>query len=99
MNVFHTYIIPQGLITQALAKCKDVEGLFGLNGMFITPLSPSGTLPATHYVSSGWFSQEELIYLDSQLPRVFEESNGTFNGQPENVFEMFSRLGLKMVQV
>lgn len=76
-NVFATYIIPQGLITQARSKVTGVEGFPGLAGMFITPVikkNDPDNAPTTHWISSGWMSQEEVDYLNSQLPGPFESS-------------------------
>lgn len=99
MHVFHTYIIPNGLVVSARAKVTGVEHLPGIAGMFTAALSSTGNLPATHYASSGWMSPEEVAYLDANLPRAFDESDGTFNGEPEGVHQMITRLGLKLINI
>ena len=51
MNVLRTIIVPAALVENAkkLGSYVDAHG----EGMFTTALSPSGNLPATHYISSG----------------------------------------------
>ena len=87
-----TIIIPSGQVTALQNKLKN-ELHPGLDGMFTTPLSASGNLPATHYVSSGWLSQEESDFLNEQLPKPFQG-----NSEGEGSHEMFSRVGLQMVR-
>lgn len=55
-TVFLTMIVPAALapLARALAAGLSPAGA----GMFVVPLSPTGELPATHYVSSGGIQQE-----------------------------------------
>lgn len=110
--VFRTYIITSGNLTAAKAKleAKGQEGNFlypGLPGHFTTALSGNGQTPATRYASSGLFSPEEAAYLDAELPKSVDISDGTLTttddlGNPvviaEGPHELFKRLGLKMIQ-
>jgi hypothetical protein len=45
----------------------DAQAALG-EGFFVAPLSSDGSLPATHYVSSGWF-------LDSELELICNEAS------------------------
>ena len=52
-----TIIVPDAVVLPARMACEHLAGAGG-SGMFTTPLSSTGELPATHYISSG------LIELD-----------------------------------
>lgn len=108
--VFRTYLITAGNLAAAKAKleAKGQDGRFlypGLPGHFATELSGTGALPATRHAASGLFSPEEATYLDAQLPRSVDISDGTLtttvDGQSvtvaEGPHEMFARLGLKII--
>lgn len=96
--------------TRAKLGAKGQDGRFlmpGLPGSFTTPLSATGNLPATRYASSGWYSEEEAAYLEAELPRSVDISDGTYtyvdeHGNTVTVQEdahaFFARLGLKMIQ-
>lgn len=51
-----TIIVPAPYAAAASAACEHLAGAGG-TGMFTTPLSPTGELPATHYISSGLIEQ------------------------------------------
>lgn len=55
-NVLTTIIVPEESveIARRIASEAAVTG----NGMFITGLSPTGELPATHFISSGLIATE-----------------------------------------
>lgn len=93
-NIEVTYIVPAGLLAQALAKC-NTELHPGLLGMFTTPVirktDADGANP-THYITSGWLSEEEVAYLNAQLPGPFESSLVA----DENPHAMLKRLGRKL---
>ena len=92
MTYLHrTLIIPSGQVTALQNKLKT-EDHPGLDGMFTTPMSASGNLPATHYVSSGHLSQAESDFLDANLPKPF-----LGNDDGEGPFAMFERIGLKII--
>lgn len=72
-----------------------------------TPLIEIGSAddaPATHWISSGWMSPEEVAYLNAQLPTAFEFSDGTFDtvidGEPVKITEdgnaFMARKGYRM---
>ena len=52
MWVHRTIIVPAVLVDAARAACAGLAGPGG-SGMFMTPLSPTGEVPPTHYISSG----------------------------------------------
>lgn len=74
-----TFIIAAGLRQASIAKCeaKGQDGSFlrpGLVGMFTTPLRAAGNPngPITHWISSGHMSQQEIDYLNANLPPAFQ---------------------------
>ena len=60
--VKRTIIVPLAMQAFAQALCKGLAGPAG-DGMFTTPLSATGTLPATHYISSGMIDQPMAALL------------------------------------
>lgn len=55
--VFRTIIVPDAAVAAARAACEALAGAGG-SGMYTVPLSPTGWLPATHWVSSGAIDRE-----------------------------------------
>ena len=55
--IHRTIIVPAPYAAAASAACEALAGAGG-SGMFTTPLSPTGELPATHWISSGLIEQE-----------------------------------------
>lgn len=55
--VSRTIIVPDAAVAAARAACEALAGAGG-SGMYTVPLSPTGELPATHWVSSGAIDQE-----------------------------------------
>lgn len=53
---FRTIIVPDAVVVPARLACEALAGAGG-SGMYSTPLSPMGELPATHWVSSGLIEQ------------------------------------------
>jgi len=51
-----TIIVPAPYAAAASAACEHLAGAGG-SGMYTTPLSPTGELPATHWISSGLIEQ------------------------------------------
>ena len=69
-----TYIIPAGNLVAVKAKldqgaADETKNLRGILGMFVTPLSATGTGNPTHYCSSGIMSAEEEEWLGANLPQ------------------------------
>lgn len=61
MNVLRTVIIPAAYI--AKARIMGAELTPAGAGMYLSGLSASGALPATHYVSSGMIRTEFAVLL------------------------------------
>ena len=66
-DVFVTIIVPAATVEAARELAATVHGGAG---MFTTALSPDGSAPATHYISSGRCSQElaDLFPERTELP-------------------------------
>ena len=65
-EVFVTIIVPADSVESARAQAATVNGGAG---MFTCALSPTGNAPATHYISSGFVSQELATMFDyTDLP-------------------------------
>lgn len=58
-EIFRTMIVQEAVVLDARAIAVDVLGPVG-NNMFTSPLSPTGEVPITHYISSG--------YVEAALP-------------------------------
>ena len=52
-----TIIVPDAVVVPARMACEALAGAGG-SGMYQTPLSPTGELPATHWISSGLIEQD-----------------------------------------
>lgn len=52
-----TIIVPNSVVVPARMACEALAGTGG-SGMYSVPLSPTGELPATHWISSGLIEQD-----------------------------------------
>lgn len=52
-----TIIVPEAVVVPARMACEALAGPGG-SGMYSVPLSPTGELPATHWISSGLIEQD-----------------------------------------
>jgi hypothetical protein len=108
-NVFSTFIITNGLKNSCITKinAKDAQNNLlhpGLPGMFETPLvntNDADNAPAKAWISSGVMSEEEVAYLNAQLPGPFEFSTGEYideqgKSQKEDGHGFMSRKGYRM---
>ena len=61
MNIFKTMIVQANVVELA----REISASFGESGqgMWTTPLSPTGIYPATHYISTGFVPPEYTILL------------------------------------
>lgn len=59
-----TIIVPDAVVVPARMACEALAGAGG-SGMYSVPLSPSGELPATHWISSGLIEQSFADLLAS----------------------------------
>ena len=66
-----TIIVPDPVVIPARLACEALAGAGG-SGMYQTPLSPTGELPATHWASSGPIDEEfaELLASPDALAAV-----------------------------
>ena len=73
MWVHKTIIVADAVVHQARQLCSSLAGQGGC-GMYETALSPDGTLPASHWISSGLILQDfatmlaspEIVYAAAQ---------------------------------
>lgn len=80
-------IVPAAYAPLARALCAGLaEGSAG-EGMLITPLSPSGEAPATHYISEGMID-DGLAYLLPLKTFVEDGTETTTHGHPDIIAEM-----------
>jgi hypothetical protein len=82
-------IVPAAVVEQARTLCAALAGSGG-EDMFTAPLSATGELPATHYISSGliWNEFAEMLPLD-----VLETSERV-TGNTEAVVETYPEVSL-----
>lgn len=66
MWVHRTIIVDVAQVELARSLCATLAGPAG-DGMFATPLSASGNLPATHYISAGLLEDEFVTLLPNHL--------------------------------
>lgn len=66
-----TIIVHDAVVIPARMACEALAGAGG-SGMYTTPLSPTGGLPATHWISSGLIEQAfaELLANPDALTAV-----------------------------
>ena len=60
-------VVPAATVEATREACAALAGAGGAN-MFNVPLSPTGELPATHWVSSGLIEQEFADVLANPAP-------------------------------
>lgn len=110
--VFRTMILPANFVPLAQDLATGVSGEAG-SGMWTTGLSPTGTEPATHYISTGMIdSQFAGMLTDADALCAACQASGAsatlaqcqaivtaadVSEQPP--FDAFARLGLQLVQV
>lgn len=85
-QVFRTIVVTAADVDAARDICAEFEGG---DGMFTTPLSPTGQAPVTNYVSSGYIDAGMAEQVKTQLPAS--------DVSEEEPFVAFERLGLQMV--
>ena len=82
-NVLRTIIVPAALVTKArnLGAALAPTG----EGMYTTALSPTGNLPATHYVSSGLIAEPPFAALLGDSTKLFPAAVDGANRQGKQV--------------
>lgn len=95
-DAFRTLILAASTITLA----RDLAASFGPGGarMWTTPLSPSGSDPATHYISTGIIPEEFAYMMPTQEWEQDEDGKwvlmGTAPGNPEAVWQAANAQGV-----
>lgn len=90
--VHRCMIVPTEHVELARKLCETLAGDGG-SGMFTTPLSPTGTEPATHYISSGLIEDAfadllPLIEFPADADPVIHP------GQPDLITQMATDQGM-----
>ena len=72
-----TIIVPDAVVIPARLACEALAGAGG-SGMYSVPLSPTGELPATHWISSGLIEQDfaDLLASPDALAAVAAVATG-----------------------
>ena len=97
-DIFRTLILPADVtpLAQQIAATLSPGGV----GMWTTGLSPDGTEPATHYISSGLIAPEFAHMVPEQFWEQDEEGawvqTGVTLGNPEAVTEACNAAGLEV---
>ena len=97
-DIFRTLILPADVtpLAQQIAATLSPGGV----GMWTTGLSPDGTEPATHYISSGLIAPEFAHMVPEQFWEQDEDGawvqTGVTPGNPEAVTEACNAAGLEV---
>lgn len=88
--VHRCMIVPVDHVDLARSLCATLAGEGG-SGMFTTPLSPTGTEPATHWISSGLIESEfaDLLPLLS-----VDVTDAPLAGHPDHVCTLAHDAGM-----
>lgn len=84
-------IVPDAYVTLARALASGIAGA-SAQGMWSVPLSATGTLPATHWISVGLMDEG----FANLLPLTTYDAEGnptTTPGQPETIVALSEQLG------
>jgi len=84
MWVHRTIIVPAPLVEAARGACAGLAGPGG-SGMFTTPLSATGMLPASHYISSGMIEAPFADLLPLTSVSYAEDGTPSVETRPGNV--------------
>lgn len=99
-DIFRTLIVPAANVELA----RQIATSFGSGGvgMFTTPLSASGSDPATHYISSGYVPPEYGYLVPMQVWSQDQNGNwvlvGTEPGDPVAVYTAATAQGVVCTQ-
>lgn len=92
MWVHRTIIVNADQAELARSLCAALAGPAG-EGMFNTPLSSSGDLPATHYISAGMLEDTFASLLPNQL-----EGEQLDPGNPSMIVQLAQQLGAEVTE-
>lgn len=79
--IHRTLIVPANQVELARSLCAALVGPAG-EGMFNTPLSPTGLYPATHYISTGLIEEQFANLLPLTAVASAEDGTPTTSIQP-----------------
>lgn len=108
METFRTMIVPVEHVALARSLAEGLSKAGGAN-MWLTPLSSTGTAPATHFISTGYIKEEFAVLMtdaqlihnacDASVPLVsIQAMLSASDISEEEPFAAMTRLSLKMVQ-
>ena len=92
MWVHRTIIVDATQVELARSLCAALAGPAG-GGMFTTPLSASGSLPATHYISAGLIEDTFASLLPNHL-----EGEQLDPGNPATIVQLAEQAGVEVVE-
>ena len=84
MWVHRTLIVPAAIADAARAACAGLAWPGG-SGMFTTPLSPTGEVPPTHYISAGVIEEPFADLLPLTSVTYDEEGMPSIETRPGNI--------------
>lgn len=84
MWTHRTIIVPATHVEASRAACAGLAGPGG-SGMFMTPLSPTGEAPPTHYISSGLIESPFADLLPLTTVSYSEDGTPSASTLPGNV--------------
>lgn len=90
--VHRCMIVPTEHVDLARALCAALAGDGG-SGMFTTPLSPTGTEPATHWISSGLI---EDAFADLLPLLSVDVTDAPLAGHPDHVCTLAHEAGMSV---
>lgn len=97
-DIFRTLIVPDSNVADARAIASGIAPVAG-DGMWTTPCSASGQLPATHWISSGMIGEEWqpiLPLTEWALEDGVWMLVSDYAGQPQQVYYAVQQAGLSL---
>lgn len=79
-----TLIVPTNQVELARSLCAALAGPAG-EGMFTTPLSPTGFFPATHYISAGLIEDKFADLLPLTSVSYAEDDTPSIETRPGDI--------------
>lgn len=98
MWTYRCLIVPDAQVAFARDLSATVAGPAGA-GMWTTPLSPTGAEPATHWISTGYISQEFAHMVPCQTWEQVDGEwvqTGSEPGSPEAVHQACTAAGMEV---
>ena len=90
-------IVPDAWVVTVRALCSGMAPGGAGSNMFLTPLSASGTAPATHWISAGMQGDDFCAILP--LTRFDDEGIATtLPGQPDTIVDLAGKAGITVTR-